>query len=207
MKVKSFRTAAMLVLVITGVVAIGCKSGKKQKEITELQAKLEKESQQHEGCKEKVAQLTDRVTRLENALKTIKEQPCEYELDPVTFQIRKKPATTSPGEPRPPRPARPVPGPPLNVAQVKTKIRLARKELKRCYVEALKRSSKLRAEPIWVTLRFTLYNSGKLGAIRLSPFVGGGFEPCVKREVRKWKFGRFGGFPKKFKQRMRLTPR
>lgn len=195
------------ILLAVGLIAGsgGCKS-KERKEIAELQARLNKEASGHSGCKDKVSQLNERIMRLENTLKKIKDQPCEYELDPVTFEIKQQAP-----DPRTPNartiPARPAPGPPLQVSLVTGKVRESRNQLKQCYVEALKRSSKLQAEPIWVRLQFTLYNSGSVGAIRLSPFIGAGFEPCIKRVVRTWKFPRFGGFPKPFVQRIRLTPR
>jgi len=176
------------------------------KEVDELRKALAKESVSHEECTEKNADLQERVTRLENAIKKIKEQPCEFELDPVSLEVKRvddggKAGTRKTG------PARPASGPPLDPKKVAVKVRSATRIMKRCYEEAAKRNKELAASSRSVTLKFTLLNSGNVGKIVLTPFVGSGFDKCVKSEVKSWKFDAYGGFPKTFQQRIHLTPK
>lgn len=197
----------LLSLLLAGAFTTACASKGNKKEVEDLQKKLEKESNSLQDCSKKSSELGDRVKRLENAIKKIKEQPCEFDLDPVTLEVKKR------EEPRPsngktsPRPARRAPGPPLNPKKVAVKVRSARRIMKRCYEEAAKRNNALASSSRTVTMTFNLLNSGKVGWIKLKPFVGSGFDKCVKKVVRSWRFDRFGGFPKTFKQRIHLTPK
>lgn len=195
-------------LLLAGFLTIACASKGNKKEVEDLQKKLEKESNSLQDCSKKSAELSDRVKRLENAIKKIKEQPCEFDLDPVTLEVKKREeARSSARGTSPSRPARRAPGPPLNPKKVAVKVRSARRIMKRCYEEAAKRSDALASASRTVTMTFSLQNSGKVGWIKLKPFVGSGFDKCVKKVVRSWKFDRFGGFPKTFKQRIHLTPK
>lgn len=191
--------------IVLFVLAVGCQQKGNKKEVAELQKKLEKEAQKNEGCQDKTQKLKDRLVRMENALKKIKDQPCEFELDPVTLEVKRR--STGTGGATSAARARPAPGPPLDVKKVSLKVRSVRRVLKRCYEEAAKRNNALASASKTVTLKFTIFNSGKVGKIRLKPFVGSGFDKCVKNVVKSWKFDRFGGFPKSFVQRIHLTPK
>ncbi len=193
-----------LVLVLACFIGASSVSGcakKDTKEIQDLQAKLEKEARQTATCQDQAGKLQDRLVKLEAALKKIREQPCVYELDPVSLEVKKRRDAVAVAS------AGPAKGPPLDLSLVKSKIRSVRGTLKRCYEEAAKRDKSLAASSKTVSLRFTIYNSGKVGNIKLVPYVGGGFQPCVRRVVRTWKFPKFGGYPKNFVQRLHLTPK
>jgi hypothetical protein len=199
------RFAFVLAVTAPLLVGSGCAKKGSKKEVADLQEKLEKEAQDHQTCKDKTQSLKERVTRLENALKKIKEQPCAFELDPVTLEVKRR--ADGPAARKTARAARPAEGPPLDVKKVSRKVRSVRRVLKRCYEEAAKRNDALGSASKTVTLRFTIFNSGKVGRIRLKPFVGSGFDKCVKSVVKGWEFDKFGGFPKSFVQRIHLTPK
>lgn len=186
--------------VLWSLVLGGC-SQQNDKELKTVKSRYEKVTKDYQGCQDRIVQLQDRSVKLESALKKIRAQPCELELDPVTLEVKARPnAVVHSG-------ARPASGPPLNLAKVKTKVRSVRPTLKTCYEEAAKRDKVLGSKAQKVTLKFTIYNSGKVGNIRVLPYVGGGFVPCVKRALGSWKFEKFGGYPKSFMQRIQLTPK
>ncbi len=183
-----------------GVFWTGCEK-KNTKELADMQAKLEKEAKESATCQDNASKLKDRLVKLEAALKKIQDQPCVFELDPVTLEVKKRADAVVSSH------AGPAKGPPLDLNLVRSRIRGVRSTLKRCYEEAAKRDKSLAASSKTVSLRFTVYNSGKVGNIRLVPYVGGGFGPCVRRVVHTWKFPKFGGYPKNFMQRLHLTPK
>ena len=198
------RSTTMRMGILSGVIAClglttGCGKRSGEDESGKYKAQLEAEIKQHQSCQETVRKLRERVAKLELATKKLAEQPCAYELDPVTLEVKVRPGVQV-------HQSRPAEGPPINLKQVKAKLLTARRTLKTCYEEAARRDKSLQ-DPRTVTLKFTIYNSGKVGNIKLVPYVGGGFVPCVKRVIGSWRFERFGGFPKNFKLKIHLTPK
>ncbi len=193
------RKGMIAVLLGSLLSAGGCEKQREGQKDKELEAKYQAEIRQHQTCQETVRKLRERVAKLELATKKLAEQPCAYELDPITLEVKVRAGAQ-------PRQTRPAEGPPLNLRAVKTKIASVRHTLKLCYEEAARRDKSL-ADPRTVTLKFTIYNSGKVGNIRIVPYVGGGFVPCARKAIGSWRFERFGGFPKNFKVKIHLTPK
>lgn len=192
-------------VIISSLVA--CASKKNEKEVEELNKTLSRRTNDLHECNNRSGELEDRVMRLENAINKIKEDPCAFELDPVSLEVKLIAESPGPTGKKTGGAPKPASGPPLDPKEVAVRVRSATGIMKRCYEEAAKKDKELASSSRSVTLKFTLLNSGRVGKIVLNPFVGSGFDKCVKDEVRSWKFNAFGGLPKTFQQRLHLTPK
>ncbi len=180
---------------------------KDRKEVEELNKTLARRTNDLHECNKRSGELEERVMRLENAINKIKEDPCAFEMDPISLEVKPIQESTERTGSKTPVKAKPASGPPLNREQVAVRVRSATGIMRRCYEEAAMRDKELASSSRSVTLTFTLLNSGRVGRIKLTPFVGSGFDKCVKNEVRSWKFDPFGGFPQDFQQRLHLKPK
>lgn len=198
--------AAVLVVIVVGC---GKKDdGSKDKKIGELETKLQHAQERETATKGELTQLNKRVTRLQNDFKIYSQKPCEFELDPIEYAIKKKPA----GGMYIPKPMgdpmkRPAPsGTPEALKNWKTKAAQSRYGIKRCYVNAAKKSAALQVGARRVKLKFTINPSGRMGRILVIPPIGFGFEGCIRSLLRKWRFNRFSGGGKTFTLRLNLRP-
>ena len=204
-----------------GVAALGGACGKKDdgtkdKKIGELNTQLAKANEREATLKDELTKLTKRVTRLQNDFKIYSQKPCDYELDAIEYSIQRKDgmAIARPGmgsgmassgmtvAMAPPRPK----GPPAELKDVKTKARQARRGIKRCYQNALKKNNALQEGSRRVTLKFTVQPTGRMAQIMVIPPIGSGFEPCVRSLLRKWHFSKFKGPAQRFRLPMTLRP-
>jgi hypothetical protein len=188
--------------------------GRKDKTIAELKVKLEQAREREATVKKELKQLTERVTRLQNDFKIYSQKPCDYELDPIEYSIEKKDGgrvvarrrgTRHASRTGPRRAARPK-GPPAELKDVRAKARAARRGIKRCYQQALKKNTSLQMGQRRVTLKFTVRPSGKIANIMVIPPIGSGFEPCVRGLLRRWHFSKFKGPAQRFRLPMKLRP-
>jgi len=204
-----------LMLVILGVVlgVAGCKKEEdpaKGKRIAELEGKLQLANQKESALKDELALLHKRVTRLQNDFKIYSQKPCDYELDPIEYTLEKKGggpvnSTARSGMTGPAQ--RPAPkGPPAELKDVKTKARMARRGIKKCYQSALKKNTALQSGSRHVALKFTVLPSGRMSSIMIVPPIGSGFEGCVRSLLSQWHFARFRGAPQRFRVPMTLRP-
>ncbi len=202
-----------------GVVLLGGACGKKDdgrkdKTIAELKVKLEQAKEREATVQKELKQLTERVTRLQNDFKIYSQKPCDYELDPIEYSIEKKDGARVATRPRgvrhanrasPRRAARPK-GPPAELKDVRTKARAARRGIKQCYQQALKKNASLQMGKRRVTLKFTVRPDGKMSSIMVIPPIGSGFETCVRGLLRSWHFSKFKGPAQRFRLPMTLRP-
>jgi len=195
------------VLVVT-VVGCGKKDdGSKDKKIGQLETKLQHAQEREATAQGELKQLNQRMTRLQNDFKIYSQKPCEFELDPIEYTIKKKPPgamwVPSPmGDPM--RPA--ASGTPEALKNWKVKAGQSRYGIKRCYVNAAKKSAALQVGSRRVKLKFTINTSGRMGRILVIPPIGAGFEGCIRSLLRKWRFNRFTGGAKTFTLRLNLRP-
>lgn len=102
---------------------------------------------------------------------------------------------------------RPPPsGTPAALKNWKVKAAQSRYGIKRCYVNAAKKSAALQVGARRVKLKFSINPSGRMGRILIIPPIGGGFEGCIRTLLRKWRFSRFTGGAKTFTLRLNLRP-
>jgi hypothetical protein len=211
------RNIAAVTTVVVALAGGACSKksdGKKDKTIAELKIKLQKAKERENTVRKELAQLTKRVTRLQNDFKIYSQKPCDYELDPIEYSIQKKGETrvasrnTAGTRGRPRRPARATrpKGPPAELKDVRTKARAARRGIKKCYQQALKKNASLQMGRRRVTLKFTVRPTGKMANIMVIPPIGSGFEPCVRSLLRKWHFSKFKGPSQRFRLPMTLRP-
>lgn len=203
----------LMLVILGGVLGVaGCKREEdpaKGKRIAVLEGKLEIANQKESALKEELALLQKRATRLQNDFKIYSQKPCDYELDPIEYTIQKKGGTRAVSSHHPGMsPARPAgqKGPPAELKDVKTKARLARRGIKKCYQSALKKNAGLQAGSRRVSLKFTVLPSGGMSGIMVIPPIGSGFEPCVRSLLRRWHFAKFRGAPQRFRVPMTLRP-
>lgn len=206
MKVKIVISFAAVLI----VAVVGCEKkddGSKDNKIGQLETKLQHAQEIESTLEGEVKQLNQRVTRLQNDFKIYSQKPCEFELDPIEFKIKRKP----PGGMWVPRamgtPMRPPPsGTPAALKNWKVKAAQSRYGIKRCYVNAAKKSAALQVGARRVKLKFSINPSGRMGRILIIPPIGGGFEGCIRTLLRKWRFSRFTGGAKTFTLRLNLRP-
>ncbi len=206
------RSAFVIVLAVTlGGVSVGCAKkddGSKDKKIGSLEAKLQQATERETTLKGELQQLNQRITRLQNDFKIYSQKPCEFELDPIEYTIAKKP-TGAMYIPKPmggPRKAPPSSGTPAALKSWKQKAAMSRYGIKRCYVNAAKKSASLQVGTRRVKLKFTINPSGRMGRIMVIPPIGAGFEGCIRSLLRRWRFARFTGGAKTFTLRLNLRP-
>lgn len=193
------------------VMFVGCAKkddGSKDKKIGTLETKLQHAQEREATAQGELKQLNQRVTRLQNDFKIYSQKPCEFELDPIEYSIKKKPAgamyVPSPmGDPMK-RPT--ASGTPEALKNWKVKAGQSRYGIKRCYVNAAKKSAALQIGSRRVKLKFTINPSGRMGRILVIPPIGAGFEGCIRSLLRKWRFNRFTGGAKTFTLRLNLRP-
>lgn len=182
--------------------------GTKDKKIGQLETKLQHAQERETTLQGELKQLNTRVTQLQNDFKIYSQKPCEFELDPIEYSIKRKPASamyvhTPMGDPMS-RPA--ASGTPEALKNWKNKAALSRYGIKRCYVNAAKKSASLQVGSRRVKLKFTINPTGRMGRIMVIPPIGAGFEPCIRSLLRKWRFNRFAGGAKTFTLRLNLRP-
>jgi hypothetical protein len=201
---------SFIAVLCVGIVGCGKKDdGSKDKKIGQLETKLQQAQEQETTLKGELAQLNQRVTRLQNDFKIYSQKPCEFELDPIEYTINKKPDAAM----YVPQPmgmsgmARPEPsGTPEALRNWKVKAAQTRYGIKRCYVNAAKKSAALQVGSRRVKLKFTINPSGRMGRIMVIPPIGAGFEGCIRSLLRQWRFNSFGGGAKTFELRLNLRP-
>jgi hypothetical protein len=197
--------------VVLAVAIVGCgkkDDGSKDKKIGQLETKLQHAQDRETTLEGELKQVNNRISRLQNDFKIYSQKPCEFELDPIEYKIKKKPAggmyiRKPAGDPM----KRPEPsGTPEALKNWKSKAAQSRYGIKRCYVNAAKKSAALQVGTRRVKLKFTINPTGRMGRILVIPPIGAGFEGCIRSLLRKWRFSRFGGGAKTFTLRLNLRP-
>lgn len=204
-------------LLLCGILFLGSSAcprrqdGGQNRKVEALQADLLRVREHESALKGEVSHLTQQVTRLQNDFRLYSQRPCEYELDPLDYTIRKverrlepRPAD-GPGAAKPARPTRPdasASGP----DDVNRRIRQARHRIRTCYLEAAKKNATLQTLDKRVQLVFDLQPSGQLTGVMITPPVGFGFETCVRSLLSAWRFSQFQGQPQRFRAWMNLRP-
>ncbi|MFH2006330.1 MAG: hypothetical protein ABI333_07080 [bacterium] len=190
--------------------------GSKDKKIGSLEQQL-RQSKEHESTLQgELAQLNQRVTNLQNDFKIYSQKPCDFELDPIEYTLQKRPmeATMAPvmhsgsmaSGMRPDMRPTPEDGTPAALKDLPSKARAARRGIKGCYQNALKKNASLQMGSRRVKLKFTVLTSGRMGRIMVVPPIGSGFEGCVRGLLRQWRFNKFKGSARKFSVAVNLRP-
>jgi len=206
---KLYPVISFAVILVVAIVGCGKKDdGSKDKKIGTLETKLQHAQERETTLEGELKQVNLRVTRLQNDFKIYSQKPCEFELDPIEYKIKKKTnggmyIRTPMGDAMK-RPA--VSGTPEALKNWKSKAAQSRYGIKRCYVNAAKKSAALQVGTRRVKLKFTINPTGRMGRILVIPPVGAGFEGCIRSLLRKWHFNRFGGGAKTFTLRLNLRP-
>lgn len=198
---------AASLLLFAALSAFACSAGQDAssgEKLESVKSELRKSQERESALKEELSLLTRQVTRLQNDFKLYSQKPCDFELDPIEYTIRKvavRPVGDK-GEAMLPASEPSAAG----TEDVNARVRQSRQRIRACYLEAAKKNTSLQTVEKRVQLVFDLEPSGQLSGIMVSPPVGFGFEACVRKLLSNWKFTKFQGQPHRFRAWMNLRP-